>query len=562
MRRYGSNWAHVNDAERLDYSHRRKTLGGKGFDIRMCAARRDDDDVPSAISGEGRAVALFRLVLTFMAVVLLTFLAVEGWRIWRDYRQEFTDAERVVSNLARASAQHAEDAIRQVDAITAVLAERLEGDGLGHLDRPRLHALLAQQKAIMPQLHGLFVYGADGSWLVSDEANLPADANNADRDYFIYHRTHTNRDIHIGSVVRSRTSSDLIIPISRRLDNPDGTFAGVLLGTIKVQWFVDYYGGFKIDESGALVLAKRDGTVLVRRPFVEEVVGDSLADSEIFRNQLPYASEGIVEAVAVIDGTTRLYAYRALDSYPMVAEAGLSRDSIIAPWRHDAIKTIAVLVLLLVGLAVFGWVVLRQLRERIAIERALHQANQTLQAMALTDSLTRLGNRRRLDAVFEAELKRARRHDYPVALVMLDLDHFKLYNDRYGHPMGDQCLRRVAELLQQALKRPADLAVRYGGEEFTLLLPDTDGHGAELIVQDIQAQLRRQGIEHAASTLGVVSISAGIAACRPGQETVSPEALIAAADEALYQAKRQGRDGYTVAKGLVGVVAAPPQGGA
>lgn len=144
----------------------------------------------------------------------------------------------------------------------------------------------------MPQLHGLFVYGPDGSWIVTDQAVVPPNANNADRDYFIYHRDHTDRGVHIGSVVRSRSTGDLIIPISRRLQYADGSFAGVLLGTIKVEWFVRYYGDFKIDERGALVLAKRDGTILVRRPFVEQVVGRSLSSSEIFRKHLPYASEG------------------------------------------------------------------------------------------------------------------------------------------------------------------------------------------------------------------------------------------------------------------------------
>ena len=172
------------------------------------------------------------------------------------------------------------------------------------------------------------------------------------------------------------------------------------------------------------------------------------------------------------------------------------------------IKSVAVLLLLLIGLAAFGWVVLRQLRERIAIERALHQAHQTLKSLALTDSLTGLGNRRRLDAVFEAELKRAHRQGYPVALVMLDLDYFKLYNDRYGHPAGDQCLRRFAELLQQALKRPADLAVRYGGEEFTMLLPDTDAAGAELVVDEVMQLLRRHAIPTPAAPWG------GIGQCR------------------------------------------------
>ncbi|MCE1117138.1 MULTISPECIES: sensor domain-containing diguanylate cyclase [Pseudomonas] len=513
----------------------------------MCAARKQTEDGVFAVTGEGRAVALFRLVLSFMAVVMLAFVLIEGWRIWRDYRQAFFNAENAVTNLARATAQHAEDAIRQVDAITAALAERLEGDGFEHIDRPRLHALLKQQAQIMPQLHGLFVYAPDGSWIVTDQDVVPPNANNADRDYFIYHRTHADRQVRIGAVVRSRSTGDLIIPISRRLDYPDGRFAGVLLGTIKVDWFVRYYGDFKIDERGALVLAKRDGTILVRRPFVEQVIGRSLAGSDIFRKYLPYASEGVAEAVAVVDGTPRLYGFRALASYPLVVEAGLSRESIIAPWRHDMLKSLVVLVLLLVGVAGFGWVVLRQLRERIVIERALHQAHQTLKALALTDSLTGLGNRRRLDAVLEPELRRARRQGYAVALVMLDLDYFKAYNDRYGHPAGDECLRRFGELLRQVLKRPGDLAVRYGGEEFTLLLPNTNAQGASQIVQEILQLLRRQAIEHGGSPLGQVSVSAGIAVGAPTLEAVTPENLMAAADAALYQAKHQGRDRFCLA---------------
>ncbi|WP_028694185.1 sensor domain-containing diguanylate cyclase [Pseudomonas cremoricolorata] len=513
----------------------------------MRSGIQQDDDGLFSVPGEARAVALFRLVASFMAVVMLAFVLVEGWRIWRDYRHAVTNAQDAVTNLARATAQHAEDAIRQVDAITAALAERVEGDGLVNLDRKRLHRVLRQQAEIMPQLHGLFVYDAQGYWLVTDKTSVPPNANNADRDYFVYHREHTSRDVHIGSVIKSRTTNELIIPISRRLDHPDGSFAGVLLGTIKVDWFVRYYGDFKIDERGALVLAKRDGTILVRRPFSERVLGVSLAKSEIFRNHLPYAEQGVVEATAVTDGTQRIYGYQALSNYPLVAEAGLSRESIIEPWRHDMIKSVVVLLLLMIGLSAFAWVVLRQLRERIAIERALLQAHQTLRSLALTDSLTGLGNRRRLDGVLESELGRARRQDYPLALVMIDLDYFKRYNDRYGHPAGDQCLRRFGEVLQAALKRPADLAVRYGGEEFTLLLPDTDAEGAGALVQEILYSLRRLAIEHADSPLGIVSVSAGIAIGYPARAAVSAAALIGAADAALYEAKHQGRDRVNLA---------------
>ena len=115
-----------------------------------------------------------------------------GWRAWRDYQQAFATARDSVTNLARATAQHAEDAIRQVDVLTDALAERVQGDGLQNMDVPRIHALMQQQARIMPQLHGLFIYDASGQWVVTDKTGTPEAANNADRDYFNYHRTHTD----------------------------------------------------------------------------------------------------------------------------------------------------------------------------------------------------------------------------------------------------------------------------------------------------------------------------------------------------------------------------------
>jgi diguanylate cyclase len=490
----------------------------------------------------GRAGTVFRLTLSFMVLVVVTFLAVEGWRAWRDYRLAFTSAEDSVTNLARATAQHAEDAIRQVDILTAMLRERVQGDGLANLDIPRLHALLVQQAAMMPQLHGLFIYGPDGEWVVTDKYVTPETANNADRDYFNYHRTHTDPNVLISDVVKSRSTRELIIPVSRRLNNPDGSFAGVVLGTIRLSYFIDYYGDFKIDDKGALVLALRNGRILVRRPFIADTIGQSLEDSEIFTRYLPLADEGVAEVKAVVDDTYRLYGYRALSSYPLVVEAGLSRESFIGPWRHDLFKTGMVLLVLIAGLGGFGFIVLSQLRQRMAMESEIRRAHQAVRDMALTDSLTGLGNRRRLDLAFTEEIGRARRQGYALALIMLDVDYFKRYNDRYGHAAGDECLHKVAAAIGQALKRPADLAVRYGGEEFTVLLPDTALPGAGQVAEEILAAIRGLNIEHSEHPQGIVTASAGVFACTPAQAEVSPAEMIKAADSNLYFAKHNGRD--------------------
>lgn len=501
------------------------------------------EDADEAFSPQStRAGATLRLTVSFMLVVIIAFLAVEGWRTWRDYRAAFASARDSVTNLARATAQHAEDTIRQVDVVTAALSERVEGDGLQNMDVARIHKLLVLQAAIMPQLHGLFIYGPDGQWLVTDKEIIAETANNADRDYFQYHRTHEDRGVRIGAVIKSLSTHDLIIPVSRRLNNPDGSFAGVLLATVKVSYFVDYYGDFKIDDKGALVLATRSGTILVRRPFVESVIGKSLVNSVIFRNYLPTSNQGIAQARAVVDDTERLYGYRALTTYPLVVEAGLSRESIIAPWRRDLFKTSFVLVFLIVILVGFGLIVLSQLRYRMTMEKQIRSAHQTMRDMALTDSLTGLGNRRRLDIALADEIRLAKRHGSLLALIMLDVDYFKRFNDRYGHAAGDDCLRAIAAAVRQTIKRPGDLAVRYGGEEFTVLLPNTNSAGADKVAQQILEAVRALNIEHGDHPLGIVTISAGVTTSQPSGEDVTPARLIKAADAFLYLAKNTGRN--------------------
>lgn len=499
-----------------------------------------------AVSQE-RARRLLRLTISFIVLVIVTFAAVEGWRVWRDYRNALSAAEDAVTNLARATAQHAEDAIRQVDILTSVLAGRIEENGMAGLDVGRMHDLMVEQTRIMPQLHGLFVYGADGQWIVTDKTVLPDSPNNADRDYFIYHRDHPGRDVLISRVVTSRSTQELVIPVSRRLNNPDGSFAGVILGTVRVAYFVDYYGDFKIDDKGALVLALRDGSILVRRPFMAQVIGKSLAQSEIFKRFLPQSSIGVADVHAVVDGTRRLYGYRALSRYPLVVETGLSRQSILAPWIQDVVKTGLILLLLIGGLSGFGLIVVRQLRERATMEQELLLAHLQVQDMALTDSLTGLGNRRRLDLALPEAIARAHRQHQSVALIMLDVDYFKAFNDHYGHSLGDECLRSIGQAIQQTLQRSTDLAVRYGGEEFTLLLPDTDAAGANWVAERLLQSIRDLDIEHSGHPAGRVTASAGITVHQPRREKVSAQAMIEKADGFLYEAKRQGRDRWCAA---------------
>jgi diguanylate cyclase (GGDEF)-like protein len=180
--------------------------------------------------------------------------------------------------------------------------------------------------------------------------------------------------------------------------------------------------------------------------------------------------------------------------------------------------------------------------------RVKHMADE-LRRNATTDALTGVANRRQFDESLEREWLRARRSGEPVALLMIDVDHFKLYNDLYGHPKGDVCLKHVAQALLSACKRPADLVARYGGEEFMILLPQTPRCGAQRIAQQVLDAVAALGIFHEDSqTTHYVSVSVGIAcfddasACWENlSQALRASDLVQAADKALYSAKEAGR---------------------
>jgi diguanylate cyclase (GGDEF)-like protein len=178
---------------------------------------------------------------------------------------------------------------------------------------------------------------------------------------------------------------------------------------------------------------------------------------------------------------------------------------------------------------------------------ALEQANRELQRLAHSDGLTGLANRRRFDEYIGEEWYRSAREKQVLSLILCDIDAFKQYNDRYGHLQGDDCLQRVARAIRDTLKRPGDLAARFGGEEFAIVLPNTPAEGAMTVAQLLRNTIRDLAIPHESSPVdSFLTVSLGVAGTVPSAE-LSPLALINIADEALYRAKKQGRDRAIVA---------------
>jgi diguanylate cyclase (GGDEF)-like protein len=485
----------------------------------------------------------------FVVLVCLALLATDAWLIWKARGVQLREAQVETSNLTAALARQAADTLKKADTVLLDLVERLQVDGTAEPQLQRLNGLMRQHVYEQAELHGLFAYDRDGNWLVTSFGTIPPGANNADREYFIFHREHPDdHDPHVGPPIRSRTTNEWVIPLSRRLEDAQGNFAGVALATLSIGYLQQFYGTFDIRDSGTISLALNDGTVLVRKPFLESTIGSSIANGPVFKRLLPQRPVGSSMHASILDGVERLFSYRQIQGYPLVVIAGLAKEDILADWRADTARQLMVIGVLVSLIWLLGFYLIRLIKrgqrtevELLATRDALRAFNLRLEKQALEDELTHLANRRRLMRALDDEIARAARYQRPLALVLFDVDYFKQYNDIYGHSAGDECLRAVAKAIRGGQKRPADLAARYGGEEFCLLLPETDAQGALLVAEQVRATVEAQAIVHAGCPWLRLSLSAGVHVLLP-QPGDRPEQLVQRADLALYAAKAAGRD--------------------
>jgi diguanylate cyclase (GGDEF)-like protein len=180
-------------------------------------------------------------------------------------------------------------------------------------------------------------------------------------------------------------------------------------------------------------------------------------------------------------------------------------------------------------------------RSRVNTHLRLKRQSDLFKSMALFDGLTGIANRRHFESSIHLDWLQCAREQTPISLLLMDIDHFKQFNDCYGHQAGDQCLQKVAKSLSTVLGRPYDLVARYGGEEFAIILPKTNHEGAIYVAQNIISAVKNLGIPHIKSNTGLITLSTGVATTIPHYKT-SPDTLISEADKALYKAKENGRN--------------------
>lgn len=384
-----------------------------------------------------------------------------------------------------------------------------------------------------------------GSLLVTDKAgDVVIDSHSVpprhiylgDRDYFQVHQASDDVGLYISEPFMPRaTGLERSLGLSRRLNGPHGEFNGIVVGTLRLNYFRRLFDGINLGPHATVTLIRTDGTLLMRRPYNEKLIGRNLADATAFQKRL-LAPEGSYVDIAGIDDIERLFSFRHIGDHPLIVTVGLATEDIYAEWWRRAWVISGIVLMLDAVFIVLSFLFAQQLRKRLEMEQQLH-------LLANTDSLTGLGTRRALDSALDVEWRRANRHHTPMAVLMIDVDDFKPYNDRYGHAAGDTALRTVARCINDSIKRPGDFAGRYGGEEFCAVLPNTDLGGAARVAESIRAAVLAANERNAGSAYGKLTVSIGVAVHSGiAAEDDTLEDLVRLADGRLYEAKAAGRN--------------------
>jgi len=353
----------------------------------------------------------------------------------------------------------------------------------------------------------------------------------ADRPFFLYHRRHPGSQVYVSGPLRGKLRRLWELFATRRIDRADGRFAGVAIAPIALDYFAKSYANVDVGRFGNITLFHVDGTILARKPV--RFIGLRYPDAG-FRARLKAGDAGWYMTSARVDGQARLFAFRRVPRYPLVLRVGVAESEYLGAWSSDTRRKSIAVGFIVCMIGILASALTTQIGER-------RLAEERLARLALLDGLTGIANRRQFDDVLEREWRDAERSRSPLALLMIDVDHFKLYNDRYGHQHGDDVLVRIARAIAADVKRPGDLAARYGGEEFVVILRATKERSALVVAERIRVAISALGIPHATTQAGIVSVSIGVAVLVPVRNQTRAM-LLETADKALYEAKRLGRN--------------------
>ncbi|MEW6641570.1 MAG: sensor domain-containing diguanylate cyclase [Pseudomonadota bacterium] len=489
--------------------------------------QRNEADSKSEISPRRISPAVLML---FCVLTLLAFSAVCSSVLLDMRRGEEALARRTLENLASSIDADIGRNIELYDLSLRNVAIHFVEPEVKSVSKPLLSLILFDHAATAQHFGAIQVFDAQGDLVLDSSTLTPKPENHAGEEYFDVHRDSPDRGLYISRPGLYHSKYSLVL--SRRITGKDGAFVGVVVGSLRFSYFHDLFGRLQLQPDDTITVFRRDGVIIMRTPFDLDFIGKDLSGAPGMRQTLAQPN-GMTTQTSAVDGIVRMFVWRD-GGNPLLVVTGKSWGAILSLWRREAMRIGAIMVGLIV-LVIAGTLFLaREINRRGRAEDRLEQ-------LATTDALTQLKNRRKFDTVIAEEWRRTLRQGDPLALLMIDADHFKTFNDMFGHQAGDQVLVRIAATIRACVRRSADCAARYGGEEFAVLLPGLSIETASLVAEKIRADVERLSAEKWATT-----VSVGVAAMVPSQGG-SPALLIEAADKALYEAKSRGRNQSFVA---------------
>lgn len=434
-------------------------------------------------------------------------------------------ARQTLENLASGIDADISRNIELFDLSLRAVASNLVMPEIRNVSREIRHLILFDHAATARHFGAIQVFDEHGRLSIDASSLDPAPENRGDEEYFLVHRDHPDAGLFISTPMLHRGAYSIVL--SRRISGNDGSFLGVVAGSIRFSYFHDLFGRLNLSPGDTITVRRQDRTIIMRTPFDLDIIGRNYGGQGP-RLPASLSHDGSYTGVSPIDGIERLHVLRS-GAGPLSTVVAKPTESVFGLWRTEVTRIagiVAGLILFVLG-ATLG--LAREIRRRAAAEDRLEE-------LATTDPLTGLTNRRKFDAEIDAEWRRAARQKTPIALLMIDADHFKSYNDNYGHQAGDQVLVGIAICISDSLRRAGDCAARFGGEEFAVLLP---GHTA---IQALAVAERiRLNVQQWCEGEIITTVSVGAASLTPVAGMDWP-VLVRAADQALYAAKANGRN--------------------